>query len=97
MNTTPLVSPFWKAFENITSGAEGACAAAACVFSLSTLEIAWCRQGARFAITERKEPGLWRWAVVGDGGCVLEEGFEKTQLQAKNAAGEALEQLQPAL
>jgi hypothetical protein len=95
MNMAPQIGPFWRAFENITSGAEGACAAEACAFSLSTLEVAWCPQGAGFAVTERKEQNIWRWAVVGDGGVLVDEGFEATQLQAKNAAAEALEQIRP--
>jgi hypothetical protein len=93
MNTSPRIGPFWRSFENIKSGAEGACAASACAFSLATLEIAWCRGGLGFALIERKEQDVWRWAVVGEGGFLAEEGFEATQLQAKNAAAEALEHL----
>ncbi len=43
-----------------------------------------------FAITERKQPEVWRWAVIGKDGSILEEGCEPTQAEAKRAAAEAL-------
>ncbi|HEY1791663.1 MAG TPA: hypothetical protein VGG34_01990 [Opitutaceae bacterium] len=91
MTSTLHACPYWRAFENMTSGAEAACAAASCAFSLATLEIAWSAEAAGFALTERKEPDLWRWAVVGDGGILLEEGFETSQQKAKAAAAGILE------
>lgn len=80
----------WRRFENISSGPKAVSAAAACAFSLCTLEIASIVDAAGFAMTERKEPEIWRWAVVGGNGILLEEGFESTQLDAKRAAAEAL-------
>ncbi len=44
-----------------------------------------------FAVTERKRPEIWRWAIIGEGGFLLEEGFEPTQEDAKTAAAEALD------
>jgi len=45
---------------------------------------------AGFALTERKQPEVWRWAVIGPVGYLLEEGFEPTQADAKHAAAVAL-------
>jgi hypothetical protein len=82
--------PTWRAFENISCGADAASAAACCVFSLATLEVACLIDGSSFALTERKQPEVWRWAVIGPGGRLLEEGCEPTQEQAKTSAAEAL-------
>jgi hypothetical protein len=88
-------SPFdpilnWRAFENLSSGPEAASAAACCAFSLSTLEIAAQDDAATFALTERKQPEVWRWALIGPGGSILEEGCEPTREEAKKSAAEAL-------
>jgi hypothetical protein len=87
------LAPTWRCFENISCGAEAACAAASCAFSLSTLEIASIPEFSSFAVTERKQPEIWRWAVIGEGGFLLEEGFELTQDDAKRAAADALFQV----
>jgi hypothetical protein len=84
----------WRCFEDITCGAEAASAAASCSFSLGTLEVASLPEAASFAVTERKQPEIWRWAIISSGGFILEEGFEASQCEAKNAASEALRQVQ---
>src|ERR1035438_8434847 len=43
-----------------------------------------------FALTERKRPEVWRWALIDKGGLVLEEGFEPNQNDAKRSAADAL-------
>jgi hypothetical protein len=83
--------PSWRCFENITPGQEAASVAASCAFSLATLEVASIPDSAGFALTERKQPEVWRWAVIGPTGYLLEEGFEPSQDQAKRAAEEAVE------
>jgi hypothetical protein len=88
-NITPTCFA-WRSFEDITCGAEAASAAASCAFSLGTLEVATAPEAASFAVTERKQPEIWRWAIIGSGGFLLEEGFEPTQEQAKMAASDAL-------
>jgi hypothetical protein len=84
-------TPTWRCFENITPGAEAASVAASCAFSLATLEVTSIPDSAGFALTERKQPEIWRWAVIGPVGYLLEEGFEPTQADAKRAAAEALQ------
>lgn len=88
---TQLSSPTWRCFENMTPGAEAASVAASCSFSLATLEVASMHDSPGFALTERKQPEIWRWAVIGPVGYLLEEGFEPTQADAKRAAAEAME------
>jgi hypothetical protein len=80
----------WSRFENITSGPKSASAAASCEFSLCTLEVASIADAGGFALTERKQPEVWRWAVIGANGLLLEEGVEPTQIDAKRAAADAL-------
>jgi hypothetical protein len=91
MNMQINSSPMWRCFENINSGTEAACAAASCAFSLSTLEVASVPDSVFFAVTERKQPEIWRWAVIGNGNQILEQGFEPTRDGAKEAAAAALE------
>jgi hypothetical protein len=79
----------WRAFEDISSNSKAATAAACCAFSLSTLEVASLSNSPSFALTERKQPEAWRWAIIGLGGLVLEEGCEGSQSEAKNSAAEA--------
>jgi hypothetical protein len=80
----------WRPFDEVPSGAEAALIAASCSFSLATLEMASLHDCSGFAITERKQPEVWRWAVIGKDGSLLEEGCEATQADAKRAAAEAL-------
>jgi len=94
MNPSHLTSDLaWRCFENISCGAEAACAAACCAFSLGTLEVAKTPDSGSFAVIERKQPEIWRWAVIGDGGFLLEEGFEPTQEEAKRAGAHALQDI----
>jgi hypothetical protein len=88
--TSSYVGLNWRAFEDIASNSEAACAAACCTFSLATLEVASANDEASFALTECEQPEVWRWAVVGPGGVILEEGCERSQDEAKVAASEAL-------
>jgi hypothetical protein len=90
MNTSSITAPAWRSFENVKPGPEAASVAASCAFSLATLEVASFSDSAGFALTERKQPNVWRWAVVGPVGFLLEEGFEPTQEVAKRAAEDAL-------
>jgi hypothetical protein len=91
MTTSPTRQDIsWCAFENLSSGTQAACAGACCAFSLSTLEIAAAPETATFALTERKQPELWRWALIGYGGLILEEGSEPSREEAKRTALEAL-------
>lgn len=96
MNTSPPLSHTltWRSFENISSGSEAACAAAYCAFSLSSLEFASIPGSAIFAVTERVQPEMWRWAVTGPSGFLLEEGFQPTKEDAKIAAAAVLESAQ---
>ncbi len=92
-SSSPLACvPQWRCFENISCGAEAASAAASCAFSLGTLQVASLPEQGSFALTERKQPEIWRWALIGGGGFLLEEGFEPSQEEAKRAAAEALQQ-----
>jgi hypothetical protein len=90
MNSSSM-PPGWRCFENITSGAEAASLAASCVFSLATLEASQIPDCGGFALTERKEPQVWRWAVIGPVGILVEEGYEATQDGAKSAAEKAVQ------
>jgi hypothetical protein len=80
----------WNPFENIPCGPRAASVAASCEFSLCTLEVASIADADGFVLTERKQPDVWRWAVIRANGVLLEEGFEPTQMDAKRAAAEAL-------
>jgi hypothetical protein len=80
----------WRTFDRFPSGPEAACVGTTCAFSLSTLEVAVLHDCSGFAIIERKEPKVWRWAVVGKDGALLEEGCEASPAEAKNAASQAL-------
>jgi|HubBroStandDraft_1064217.scaffolds.fasta_scaffold89946_3 hypothetical protein len=85
------MAPAWRCFENVNSGPEAASLAASCVFSLATLEAASICESGGFALTERKEPSVWRWAVIGPFGLLVEEGYESTQEGAKCAAEKAVQ------
>jgi hypothetical protein len=95
MNSLSL-APTWCPFENVPTGPKAVSAAASCAFSLSTLEIAFTPDSTSFAVTERKQPEIWRWALIGEGGRLLEEGFEATRDDAKSAAAAALHEMDPA-
>jgi hypothetical protein len=88
--TSTLLPLDWRPFENIPSGPEAASAASSCGYSLGTLEVAFLHQASSFALTERKHPEVWRWAIIDKDGSILEEGCEPTQGDAKRSAAEAL-------
>jgi hypothetical protein len=81
----------WNRFENLTPGPKAASASSSCAFSLCTLEIASIADGATFVLVERKQPEIWRWAIIGANGIPLEEGFEPNQSDAKRAATGAVQ------
>src|SRR5476651_964648 len=81
----------WCSFVDIPAGPEAASVAASCIFSMATLQIVSLPGSSGFALTERRDPVVWRWAIVGPVGFLLQEGFEETQERAKGAAEEALE------
>lgn len=79
----------WRSFQSLSSDAEAASVAASCIFSLATLEVASIPCTARFALTERRESNLWRWAIISADGAILNEGFESTQANARSVADDA--------
>jgi hypothetical protein len=85
-----FLSPIWRSYADISSGAEAALAKSSSGFSLSSLEIANCPGVAGFALIERMRPDLWRWATVSLEGPILDEGSEPTQADAKISAVDAL-------
>ena len=92
MNLNPRSNEYcWCSFVDIPAGPEAASVAASCIFSMATLQIVSLPGSSGFALTERRDPVVWRWAIVGPVGFLLEEGFEKTQEGAMGAAEEALE------
>ncbi len=86
---SPLVDD-WRCFRNVASDAEAAAFSERCLFSLATLEIDCDPETHRFALTEREQPGAWRWAIVNDRGAILLAGREPTQDEAKTIAAFAL-------
>jgi len=88
--TAPEMVLEWRSFKDLTSNPEAAFVSACCSYSLSTLEVASLLNSPSYALTERKLPDVWRWAVVGLAGVILEEGWEASQQEAKRSATEAL-------
>jgi hypothetical protein len=81
----------WSLFVDFAPGPKAAWAAASCIFSLCTLEIAPIADAPVIALVERKQKDVWRWAVIGLNGLLLEEGFEANQPDAKRAAEAAVQ------
>jgi hypothetical protein len=90
MNSPTDTAPAWRSFEDIPPGPEAASAAASCSFSLATLEVASLPGSGAFALVERTQPEVWRWALIGPLGYLLEEGFEPSPYGAKRAAEQAI-------
>lgn len=84
------LDPAWRSFQSLSSGAEAAAYSERCIYSLATLETACCPGSASFALTEQKQAGVWRWAIVDGMGRVTDEGWEPTQAGAKLASADAL-------
>jgi len=83
--------PPWRSFLTLSSNSEAATASVCCNFSFATLEVACCHPGtASFALTERKQTDVWRWAICSTQGVILHAGCEPTQTGAKRVAEEAL-------
>ena len=89
--TMSLMVPTWRSFQTLSSDAEAASVSASCIFSLATLEVASLPCTPRFALTERRAPHIWRWAIISAYGSILSEGLEPTQAYARRVAGDALE------
>jgi hypothetical protein len=81
----------WSLFADFAPGPKAASAAKSCSFSLCTLEIAPIADAPVIALVERKQTDVWRWAVIGLSGLLLEEGFEPSQPDAKRAAEAAVQ------
>lgn len=90
MNSTSIELA-WSLFEDISPGPKAASAAESCIYSLCTLEVAQIADAAVFALVERKQCDVWRWAVIGLNRHLLDEGFEPTQSGAKRAAEAAVQ------
>jgi hypothetical protein len=86
-----FLSPVWRSFSDLPLNSEASRVSASCSLSLATLEVA-CNPGIpRFNLVERTQPDLWRWAIVGAGEALIDEGCESTQADARKAAVAALE------
>ena len=81
-----FMCPTWRSFQEISADAEDEFASSSSLFSLSTLEVT-CDPGfSGFALTERKQHDMWRWALVSAEGPVVDEGWEPTESDAKRSA-----------
>ncbi|WP_157772440.1 hypothetical protein [Lacunisphaera limnophila] len=85
ISTAPIPTP-WCSFRQIESAPVAAMVAERCLFSLDTLAYARFHPGATFALTEHEDDAIWRWAIVGAEGNVVNEGRESTQAAAQYAA-----------
>jgi len=93
LRSMTFLTPIWRSFRDIPADDEASFVSSSGNCSLDTLEVS-CTPGIRsFALTERQQPDIWRWAVVGAREQVVEEGWEPTQTDAKKAAVEALGKL----
>ena len=86
-------APPWHSFSTLALNNEAVCASACCKFSFATLEVAGCLPGmASFALTEKRQMDVWRWAICSLEGVILQTGCEPTQTGAKKVAEKALQQ-----
>ena len=90
MITLPNSSPTWRSYCDITANAEADLARSSSGFCLSTLEVVKCPGVTGFALVEKIEPGMWRWATVSLQGPILDEGTKPSKEEAKKFAEEAL-------
>jgi hypothetical protein len=81
-----FIAPTWRSFQDLPSDSEAAFASSSSRFSLMTLEVT-CDPGyPGFALTERRQHDMWRWALVSAAGPVVDEGWEPTESDAKRSA-----------
>jgi hypothetical protein len=88
MTSFPI--PAWCPFRAISSAGEAAEVSVNCLFSLSTLETVFNSDLTTFALTEKENLGVWRWAIINSDGSILDEGRQPTQVQAKEMAESTL-------
>ena len=81
-----FMSPVWCSFLDISANAEAAFASSSSLFSLTTLEVTSDPGFSGFALTERRQHDMWRWALVSAEGPVVDEGWEPTESDAKRSA-----------
>ncbi|MFY9923105.1 MAG: hypothetical protein ABSF76_10375 [Opitutaceae bacterium] len=81
-----FMPPVWRSFSEITADAEAAFASSSSRFSLTTLEVTSDPGFSGFALTERRQCDMWRWALVSAEGPVVDEGWEPTESDAKKSA-----------
>ena len=87
----PFLTPSWRSFRTLTSNSEAASASACCNYSLATLEVACCHPGeASFAVSERSQTDVWRWAICNTEGLITHDGCESSQASAKRVAEDML-------
>jgi hypothetical protein len=80
------MAPTWCYFQDIHADAEAACVSSSSMFSLSSLEVTFDPGYSGFALTERKQHDIWRWALVSAAGPTVDEGWEPTESDAKRSA-----------
>ena len=61
-----------------------------CLFSLETLEFACIPATTSFALTECEHAAVWRWAIIGPMGLIVDAGRETTEARAQIIAEAAL-------
>jgi hypothetical protein len=83
-------STAWHELQDLSEKPGLSRVAAACLFSLATLRVVLHPAGVCFALTERQQPGVWRWAVVGAHGHVVYEGWQPAEALARHEAEHAL-------
>jgi hypothetical protein len=88
-----FMSPIWCSFLKIHSNVEAAFASSSSSFSLATLEVTHDSGFDGFALTERKQNDMWRWALISAEGQIVDEGWEPTELDAKRSAIGAMRHL----
>ncbi len=81
-----FMSPIWCSFPDISANAEAAFASSSSLFSLTTLEVTHDPGFPGFALTEKRQHDMWRWALVSAEGPVVDEGWEPTESDAKRSA-----------
>ena len=88
-----FMTPIWRSFRDMPSDSEAAFASSSSMFSLNTLEVT-CDPGyCGFALTERRQHDMWRWALVSAEGPVIDDGWEITETDAKRSAVGAMRHL----